>query len=262
MSKINYPAIFNDIDLTVVPGLTVLKTDPYRPAKRNVSLSELIRTDKSKLNSANYNERYITVGVEITRNTRAEMEQSLDRLLSILQPTEKWLVLNQGQTRRKYLCTYADYLVNEDTEGGSFLQIDLIFVCSDRFGYDLSETTLLNFTGYTSANRSDRLTFNGSAKWQCPIIALTFTSITGGTSKTVTVGNGDNGQQISVTRTWSNNDVLVIDCLNEEVLVNGVVVDHDGAIPKWTVGFGYWNYQDNFTARSLNGNLRCGFRYV
>lgn len=263
MSKISYPAIYNDIDLTSVEGLTVLKTDPYRPPKRSLSLANLIRTNKSKLTGAYYTERNITVRVEITRNTRALMEQSLDTLMGILQPLEKALVLNQGVSRRKYYCTFSDSVIVEESAGGSYLELDLVFACSDRFGYDLGATNLLNISSaYTSADRSDGLTFQGSALWQVPVITITYSALTGGTNKAVTIGNGNTGQAVTITRTWTAGDVIQIDCYNKTVKVNNIEVAFTGAIPEWNRGFGYWYYNDALTTRSFTGSITCVFRYV
>lgn len=262
MSKITYSAIFNDTDLTSVNGLTVLKTNPYRPAKRKVDISDLVRTNKSKINSAFYNEKTVSVTVEITRNTRALMETSLDSLMAILQPIDKPLVLNQSGGQRKYYCTYEDYVVNEDAEGGSFIELELVFKCSDRFGYDINPTQLLAFTGFTSNNRSDQLTFSGSALWQVPIITVTFSSVTSATTKTVTIGNASTGQAIVVTRTWVAGDVIIVDAFNRSVTVNGVETAFTGAIPEFNKGSGYWYYVDTFSARTMTGQITCAPRYV
>lgn len=262
MGKIIYPAIFDEVDLNTIPGLTVLKTDPYRPARRTVSLSELIRTDKAKVTGAFYTERLITVRIELTRSTRALMEQSLDAMMNLIQGSEKTLILNQAGVQRKYYCTFADSVVDEESEGGSFLQMDLIFTCSDMFGYKTSADTLLAITTYTSAFRSDRLTFTGSAKWQVPVITITYSSITSGTSKVVRIGNDNTGQVATITRTWLTGDVLEVDCYNRTIKVNGTEVAFTGAIPEWNTGFGYWSYADTFGARTFTGSITCVSRYV
>lgn len=265
MSKISYPAIFNDVDLTSVPGLTVLRTDPYKPPKRNVSMSNLARTSNSKVNSGFYTERFIAVRIEISRSTRELTEQSLDTLMGILQAKDKALILNQSSTRRKYYATFSDAIIESTTEGGSYLQMDLIFACSDKFGYDLGPTTLLSITTpFTSANRSDALIFNGSAEWQAPVISITYSAITGGTTKSVVIGNGSTGQQVTITRTWTAGDTITINPLDETapVRVNNTPVDFSGAILLWNKGIGYWYYNDTFTTRSFTGLITVVNRYV
>lgn len=260
MSQIAYPARFNGVSLTTVPGLTVLSTDPYKLPRRNVSMTQIARTNYSKVNSGFYVERLITVKVGITRANRAQLEQSIDSLMALLQGIDKELVIDQAGSERVYYATLADAPVDKD--GGSYIEISLVFTCTDRFGYDIGATTLLSIvSAYTSASRSDRLEFRGSAKTQAPVITLTFASITNGSNKTVTVGNGETGQQLSITRNWLSADRLEIDTLNETIRVNNTDVNFSGAIPKWAVGFGYWSYADNFDARSFTGSIMCRFRY-
>ncbi len=262
MSYISYPAIFNSVDLNTVPGLTVLKTTPYRPPRRDVSMSEIIRTNKSKLNSAFYTERIVIVKVGITRVNRDQLEESIDALMNLVQGTNKELVLRQSSNLRKYYCTLEEYIVNEEVEGGSYIEMDLNFTCTDRFGYALAPDVLLTITSFTSQSRSDRLTFGGSALTQVPVIRLVYSSITGGTAKAVTIGNGDTGQQIVVTRTWTTGDILEIDCFNKTVKVNNTEVDFTGAIPEWATGFGYWSYFDTLTTRTFSGTITQVKRYV
>lgn len=262
MGKITYPVLFNGTDLNTVPGLTVLATNPYHPPRRDVNSSNVARTNKGKINSAFYVERLIMVRIEISRNSRALMEASLDSLNALLQPKEKALTLPQSGTLRTYCVTFSDFEADEDTEGGMYLRGNLIFTCSDRYGYDLAATQLLAFTGFTSQSRSDALSFGGSAEWQCPVITITFTSVTTGTNKSVIIGNDNTGQALTITRTFASNDVLVIDTLNRTVKVNGTEVVFTGAIPEWNVGTGYWSYRDTLGGRTITAMLTVVRRYV
>lgn len=267
MSQIINPVLFDGVDLNIVAGVTILRTDPYRPPRRSLSMSVVTRTNKSKVNSGFYVERTITVHVGISRATRALVEQSLDSLMQLVQGLEKPLVFLQSDTLRKYYATLSDAPIG-DMSGGSYLELDLVFDCSDRYGYDLAPTLLLSMSGYTSANRSDGLIFAGSAEWQLPMITVTYVTITDGTAKTVTVGNSQTGQQVAVTRTWVPGDVLTVgyvlinNSYEPSVKVNGVETDFVGAIPEWRNGPGYWYYSDTFTARSFNGSITQVRRYV
>lgn len=265
MSKISNPVFFNDTNLETIPGLTILRSNPYKPAHRNVSMSQLTHSDRGKVNSANYDERVITIGVEISRATRALAEQSIDALMAILQPIDKSLVIPQSGGLRMY---YATYSGEPDIiqAGGSYVEMDLTFECSDKFGYDVGTTLLLNIVGYTSSYRSDQLTFIGSTLWQAPIIVLTYSAITGGTNGEVRVGNSGTGQELSITRNWLAGDVITIDPLGNtgsgSVKVNGAEVEFSGAVPMWKKGPGYWYYSDSFTARTFSGQINQYGRYV
>lgn len=261
MALINYSAIFNGVDLTTITGLTVISNNAYVPPKRTLASAVLARTDKSKTTSAFWESREITIRVSISRLTRALLEQSIDALMLLLVGIEKELRVSQSNTNRRYICTLADMMVNHG--GGSYCEIDLIFNCSDRYGYDLGLTTLLYSTGLTNQSRTDPITPLGSAEWQAPIITVTYSVATGATLKDVMVGNSATGQQITVNRTWVAGDSLQIDALERTVKVNGVEVDFSGAFPEFRSGqVGYWSYADTFTARTFIVSIRYYKRWV
>jgi hypothetical protein len=266
MSYISNPVLFNGTNLETVEGLTVLATDPYRPPKRTIHMSDLIRTDKSVHNSANSSQRLIAIRVGITRTSRELLQASIDTLMRIIQPINKILLVPQGTGRRKYYCTYSDSDVDKD--GGSYIEITLLFECSDRNGYNENPTLLASITGYTSANRTDLMQFGGSTLWQQAVITITYTSVTGGTNKTVLIGNSNTGEQVSITRNWVSGDLLQVGWYAADgqyvrgVRVNGVETDFTGAIPEWNPGSGYWDYADDFTARTFSGSVRQVYRYV
>lgn len=260
MSYINNPVLFNGVNLETIIGLTILMTDPYKPPKRDLLMSKLARSDKSKVSSAFYKEKRIIVRVGVTRATRALLEQSLDSLANLVQAAEKELVLLQGGSQRKYYATLGDTVLLES--GGSYAEMDLVFECSDPFGYEMGATLLLAISGYTSYYRGDQLNFGGSAMWQVPVITITYTAVSGGDSKSVTIGNQQTGQAITIMRTWAAGDVITVDAFNRAVQVNGVDVDFTGAIPEWKTGIGYWYYRDTFTSRTFNGSIRCVRRYA
>lgn len=260
MSQINYQAIFDGNDLTTVLGLTVLSTDPYKLPKRKLTIYNIVRTNKSKTASGFFEKRIITVRVGISRTTRDQVEQSLDALAVMLQGLEKELVLKQSGGQRKYFCSLADTVMAED--GGSYIEMNLVFECSDRFGYDLANTLLLQITGATATPRTDTVTVGGSAQWQVPIITYTITALTGGTAKNVVIGNQTTGQIITITRTWAAGDLIEVDCLNRTVKVNGADITFTGAFPDVSPGSAVLSYSDTLTTRTLSGSVNYKKRYL
>lgn len=260
MSVINYSVIFNGTDLTSVSGLTVLATDPYTIPKRKLTIGELAQSNKSKVSSGFYTEKNITVKVIVSRATRALLEQSIDSLMGLLQGLEKELILVQSNNSRKYICTLAD--VVEGMSGGSSATMDIVFACSDRFGYDLAPTLIINNIGGTGATRNDQYDFTGSADTQCPVWTITLTALTGGTLKDVVIGNGATGQLLIINRTWVAGDLLEVDGYNNTVKVNGVEVDFTGTIPYFAPGVGYITYRDDLTTRTLSYKVTYVKRWV
>lgn len=261
MAILNNPALFNGNDITAIPGLSILATDPYKPAKRKLTLDDLARTNKASLSSAFYDKKDVTLRIAITRTTRALVEQSYEALLAIVQSPEKSLVVPQSGGLRRYTATYADTVFI--TSGGSYLEFNLVFTTSDHFGYDTNDSLLLQVSSYTSATKTDLLSFGGNAQWQVPVITYTLLAVNGGASKTVSFGNDNTGQTVSVTRTWTVGDVLEIDALNQTIKVNGTEVAFSGGIPEFNVGNGYLTYADNFTtSRTVSYNVNYKRRFV
>lgn len=259
MSIIQNPVFYNGYELESVTGLTVLATNPYVPARRRINISDIVRTDKNKATSAFYVQRPISVTVGISRKTRALVEQSLDTLMGMLNGVEKELVLKQGIEKRKYYATYSNSVM--EVEGGSYLQLNLIFECSDSFGYDLDATPVaaITYTPTTAVN------FEGSANFQAPIFTITYSAVSGGTTKNVIIGNQVTGQKITITRTWVAGDVLIVDLASRNgptVRVNGVDVAFTGALPFFAPGAGVFTYEDSLSSRTMTGSILYTKRWV
>jgi hypothetical protein len=261
--------VFDNNDITTVPGLDILSVNSYIPPKRRLSISDIVRSNKSKHNSGFYNQRQITVRVRIARASRQLLEVSIDQLMSMVQGINKILELPRGLSTEQFYATLTDSVVDANTAGGAHIEIDLIFECSDRFGYSKVPVVLLAITSaFTSSYRSDRIQFtDGSAPTQVPVTTITYSAVSGGSAKTVRIGNGQSGQEVAITRTWAAGDKIEIDSYNKTVKVNNAEVAFTGAIPEWKNSvsnpFGYWYYSGNFTtSRSFTGQVVYYPRYL
>lgn len=256
-------ATFNGVNLTTVSGLMVVATNPYRPPKRDLNITKLAAADKSVNSSAYYRNKKLNITVEIGRNTRELLDDSIDTLLALLQPRESALVLSVGAGTRQWTATYANMSFS-DVLGGHAV-IDIEFEAADGMGVDTASTSLFS-TSLTGANSTTPFigVLGGTAQWQQPIITITYNSLTlNGVSGTVTIGNPANGQQIEIARIWQAGDVLVIDSRTKDVTVDDIAVDFDGSIPEWERGtLGSMDYSDNFTARNRTMSGIYYKRYV
>lgn len=259
MPQVIYPATFDGNDLTAVPGLTILSINSYLPPKRSVVSIDLARTSQSKISTGFYNQKDIAVRIGISRDTRANAEESKQTLMGLIQGLEKYLIVKEAGADRRYTATYADFVVAQS--GGSYIEGTLIFTCSDRFGYSLVYEKLLDVTGRTLYNYTDSFTLGGNVS-QAPVITAFLSALAGATTNAVIIGNVATGQFITVSRAWTAGDRLVIDVLNRTVKVNGTNVDFTGAFPEFAAGVGYLNYQDNFTSRTLALSAYYNRRYI
>lgn len=246
-------ASFNGYDLaSTVTGLIIVNTNPYRMPNRDLTIGKIANTDKSVTSAVFFKDKKINIGAVISRDTRELLEASLDQLNLVLQDREKALVFSYGSATRKWTATLSN--ISLSNVAGGYAELDIEFQCSDPMGFDVNSTNLFSVSR-SGASSTDTFTVGGTAQWQQPIITLTLTSVTDGSSKIVTIGNSNTGQAISITRTWASGDVLVIDSQAKTVKVNGAEVAFTGAIPEWNPGAGSIDYSDTFTARimSLSG---------
>lgn len=251
----NNEAKFNGVLLTSVPGLTVLATNPYLPPRPNLTIDEIARRSKQTVSSQFYNNKQITIKVAINTISRSLTEQSRDILFGLLHGREKDLILKHSGALRKWTATYADY--NFVQQGGSYMEIDLLFKCSDQYGYDINPSTLLSVIN-TSASRASLLSVDGNAPTQLPIITLTYTAadVASATSINILVGNNSTGQQIAITGSSFAGGVAtyIIDCANQTVTKDGTDIMSvvSGAFPEFAKGENYQTYSDNIASRTVH----------
>lgn len=257
--QIGFNVYFNNNWLNSVNGLMVLSSNPYTPSVRTIFNAALARSNKTKTSSAFYTGKTIVINMAIAMPSRGQLEQSIDSLSAMLQGLEKDLVLMQGGNARKYTATLGSLKVG-DAQGG-YANLEADFVCSDVLGMDTASTSLISLSALTAASRTDSVTFGGTSDYQYPLITITLSAVTGGTGS-ITVGNNNTGQQITVTRTWTAGDVLVIDTYNKTVQVNNVSVAFSGAFPTFLVGSGTFYYADTFSTRTYNYTATYIKRYA
>lgn len=249
-------AIFNGYNLNNVPGLSVYAISPPGTPKRTLNILAIARKHARKLSSAWYQANTLTLGIYITANTRELLEAAMDTLAANLQGLEGTLVIpRSGGTARAYTATFAapwtvnNNMTNTDSPASNYADLTLTFETSDSYGYDQFFTPMIGPTGnLTSSPNTWNWTFGGSADTQVPVLQFYFTGGSLG-SGTVTVGNNATGQQISINRTWSVGDTLVINTQLKTVQVNGADVNFSGAFPEFGLGLGTITYSDNFSSR-------------
>lgn len=223
-------------------------------ATKSAQLYVLGHANASVIPFVSYGSKQITISGMILANDIPSLDSALDNFRSYFVGTARNLDIGYAGGTRRYTATLSQSTINRPG-GLLYATFQLVFIATNPFGVDIVTTTALSVSGRTGASYSDILTFNGSAPVQQALITFTYTAITGGTSKTVTIGNNSNGQQISVTRTFSTNDVLTVDVVKRLVTYNGVSIDYTGAFPEFVAGTGTLAYSDSFTSRTFNESV-------
>lgn len=219
----------------------------------------LAHQNASAIPFVSYPQRPLSIKGQIVDSTIPNVDADVDAFKAIFNTNgQPFLVdYNGGSLNRKYIAQPNKISIDRPI-GLLHADFEVDFLCTIPFGMDTTTTSLINTTGLTVASDTWTPTFAGTAPYQWPVITITYTAIGGSpAASTVTFGNNSNGQQISVNRTWTTGDVLVIDvsqlALNgNPVTVNGLPVAFTGAFPEMPPGASSLAYSDGFSSRTFN----------
>jgi phage-related protein len=242
----DFSAKFNNYDLGQIPYVVLTQRNPNSMPDRELKTIPLVRQHGSIVVGDRWTKKVVPIFAYILAPTRQLYEQTIDELKWRLSAPQRSLVLTQAGSERVYTATCAN-MPDTFIEGGkSFIQMN--FECNDPFGTDTEVITYDTGT-FTTATKSFDHVYEGFAD-AAPILLLTLGTITGGTNKTITLGNSVSGQSISITGNWASNDVIRIDCAAQSVTVNGLGVPFTGFFPSFSPQTAFTTYTDTLTTRS------------
>ncbi len=255
---------YNGNSLQTFDGSHGIITQSIEHAGKNAKKAQsyaLSHANASAIPFVEYPAKPITITGVIVGTTIADCDTLIDTFNGYLVAQGANLDIDYGGGTRRYVAT----ATNIDVQRPGYLNyanFTVTFTCTQAFGQDVNQTTILNDTGRTSASYSDSYTFGGTAPYQQPIFTITYSAISGGTNKAVIIGNSGNGQEITISRTWATSDVLVVDCAKSNVTVNGIATDFTGAFPLFAPGAQTISYSDNLTSRTFDINIVYNVLFV
>jgi phage-related protein len=244
---------FNGTELqTDKRGITQIT--PYGGLGKTLSILPMARSNKSKSTGSFNQQRTIPYEGWIKGDDMNDLIDEVDGFNTLVEGRGTLDIdLDGNDNYRRWYVEAAQ--VNWDDQV-SLLQQDFSssFVCVKPFGYDLTATTLVNSSAVTSAPATATPTFGGSAPLQKPVITITINSFTGEATNTVSVENTDTGQKISITYTYTNGDVIIIDPDNASVTINGDEVDYSGALVNfgWAPGGANIKFDNDFATQNVD----------
>jgi hypothetical protein len=166
-----------------------------------------------------------------------------------------------GGTRR-YICTVEDIQIERPT-GLAYATFTVTLTALLGFGQDITSTNLVSGTSRTAASYTDSVTIPGSAPWQLPIATINLTAVSATGIQTMTFGNNNNGQAVTISRSgWTAGDVVQFDSTQRQVTVNGAPIDFSGGFPELPPGSGSLAYSDSFTSRTFNYSVAQYTRWL
>lgn len=207
--------------------------------------------NKSHIPNYNYTGKVITLTGTLNASSLSAMDSLIDTFKGYFVGKDKNLDIEYAGSTRRYVGTARTPRITRPG-GLMYAEFEVPVVCTIPFGKDTTTTNLLTTAAVTTSPGNHSITVGGNAEFQYPIITITLNSGTGLTNASISVGNNDNGQVLTVTRTWVAGDELVIDPYEESVTVNGTEVDFSGAMPIFGTGSQSVSYSDTFLTRNYD----------
>lgn len=244
---------FDSNDLQTATILTQNIDSESIPTKGATAFG-LSHANGSRIPYINYPSKSIKVQGSIIAQNIESLDDLLDTFRGYFINQDRNLDIGYSTGVRRFIATVNALSISRPG-GLNRATFDIEFLCTAPFGREVNQTTAINAVGRTLAAYNDSYTFLGTAPYQNPIITVTYSAVSGATDKSVTIGNNNNGQAITVTRTWIAGDVLQIDSSGKTVTVNGFMVDFTGAFPQFPPGAQSIGYSDSLTSRTFNYNI-------
>lgn len=217
-----------------------------------MGLYGLADADGSSIPAINYPSKPITLQGAIKGSTQADLDSRIDTFKGYFTGKDKNLDIAYGSGTRRYIATARALPVVRRTKPlFATFQVDLI--CTNPFGLDTSATALwATKNNYTSATFTETPTIGGNAPSQLPIFTITIDALTGA-GDYVMISNDNNNQEIMIYgQALVATDVIVIDCVERIVTLNGIEIDYYGTFLELEPGASSITYTDGFTTRTVD----------
>jgi hypothetical protein len=216
-----------------------------------MSLLALADADGSSIPAINYPSKPIAIASVIKGSSQADLDNRIDAYKGYFIGKDKNLDVAYGSGTRRYIATAGVPRVQRKPK--SYIAVCQVpITCTNPFGLDTSPSALFStHTGSTVATFTETPTVGGNAPFQLPIFTITLTALTGA-GDYVQISNDNNNQEILIYGAGLvNGDVLVIDCVQRIVTLNGNEIDYYGTFLELPPGASSITYTDGFTTRTV-----------
>jgi phage-related protein len=224
---------------------------------RELQVENLAFNDGFVIASDFWRSRTIKIAGMIVADSAAQLATLLDDLKQDLAGINKNLDVDHGDGTRRYKATLAKFEAPEDFYNISYLPYEAEFLCQP-FGYATASVNVSS-DDITASPKTIDMTVTGNYR-PLPTVTITFTTETGASAVSLT--NNTTGDTITVTQAFNASDVMIINCEEQKVTVNGVQVDFTGPIPLFAVGANELVLTIPATARNVNVDIDYTPRYL
>lgn len=208
-------------------------------------------TDGSVIPDINYPSRIVKISGTIHGSTQADLDDRIDTFKGYFRGKDKNLDITYGSSTRRYIATKNALGISRQ-DHALFARFSVEFICTNPFGLDITETVITSTLNYTSATKTVTPTIGGTAPYQLPVITITIDALTGA-GDYISVANDNTNQEMLIYGLgFVAGDVLIIDCVNREVTLNGNPIDYNGTFLAFEPGAASLTYTDGFTTRTVD----------
>lgn len=205
----------------------------------------------SAIPAINYPSKRIPIGGAIKGSSQANLDSRIDAFKGFFNGKDKNLDIAYGSGTRRYIAT-ANTISVARQQKALWAAFAIEFICTNPFGIDTTATSITNTLNHTSATLNMTPTILGSAPYQLPVFTITLDALTG-SGDYIQLSNDNNGQDMLLYGLGlTAGDVIVIDCVNRTVTVDGNLVDYSGTFLELEPGSNSITYADGFTTRTVN----------
>lgn len=230
-------------------GLVLEEIDHMQIGQRDNQIVKLANQPGGKLVQSLPGTKPIFLSGYYTGDTVSDVQSMYDTLTQALNRQERPLTIPHAGSTRTYTATPENVVIKQP-KGLNRITFTFEFVVPEGSSEEETAVTFIDET-ITTASTTISFSILGSVPAR-PLINLIFTSVTDGTSKTVTLRNARDFIGLTFSRTFVSGDTITIDSANFQIYINGVLTQPDGRMPSWSAGPGALYYSDTFTDRSVN----------
>lgn len=214
-------------------------------------LLALADTDGSVIPDINYPSRVVRIGGSIHGSSQADLDNRIDTFKGYFIGKNKNLDIAYGSGTRRYIATKNTVSISRENTA-KFAIFSIEFICTNPFGLDTSATDFITQSNYTSASLTVTPTIGGTAPFQLPVFTITIDALTGAGDYIQLSNNENNQEMLLYGLGLQAGDVLVVDCVNRIVTLNGDEVDYLGTFLVLEPGSASVTYTDGFTTRTVD----------
>ena len=197
--------------------------------ERSIDLETIAREDGFKIVNVGHDRKIIEVEGMLVTNTNSTMRTLLDSMKSSLRTKEKNLDIAYGGSTIRYEATVQDIEIPDDFYHITACPYRIIFVCQP-FGKSTTPVSS-SYNNVTGSTYTNSINVTGSAEPR-PVIQFTVdseTSLTKIQFQNKPVDAVTNS--ITVSQSFNAGNVLIIDCGERTVKLNGNNSDFTGVFP-------------------------------